>query len=64
MGAQPHGNEQFLAAVEDLAEQTGKAPGAERTRAGPIGIGGWGWRGSGERCGHPAPLTYLLTEVK
>jgi hypothetical protein len=42
MRAQPHGHEQFLAAVEDPPEQAGKAPGAERTLAGPIGIGWWG----------------------
>ena len=42
MRAQPHGDEQFLAAVEDPPEQAGKAPGAERTLADPIGIGWWG----------------------
>jgi hypothetical protein len=34
MGAQPRGDEQCPAAVDDAAEQAGKAPSAERTSVG------------------------------
>ena len=39
MGAQSHGDEQVLAALDDPAEQADKPPRAERTFPRPIGIG-------------------------
>jgi hypothetical protein len=42
LGTQPHGDKQYLAAVDDPAERAGKAPGARRRLPSPIGIGiGW-----------------------